>query len=262
MQFVGSDTGSPARDVIIVKDLEVAYGETVVLRDVGFSVKGGEVLTVLGPSGCGKTTLLRAMTGLVPVRRGEIRVAGEEITGRNAEEARSRVHRQIGVLFQSGALLESLTVAENVALPLREFTDLPEKLIKDIVQMKLNLVSLPHAFHLMPAEMSGGMKKRAGLARAMVLDPKILFCDEPASGLDPTTAREVDELLLELNEYLGITLVVVTHELASIKNISHRCIMLDSERKGIIAVGSPQSLRDESRDERVRAFFQREIDTT
>lgn len=249
-----------SEDVISVKDLEVAYGETTILKDVTFSVKKGEILTILGASGCGKTTLLRAMTGLLAPVRGTIHVAGEEITGKDVEQALSRVRRQIGVLFQSGALLQSLTISENVVLPLDEFTDLPPELKRDIVRMKLNLVRLGKAANLMPAEMSGGMQKRAGLARSMVLDPEILFCDEPAAGLDPITAREVDELLLELNEYLGTTLVVVTHELASIHNISQRCIMLHSDDKGIIAKGTLESLKTESRDERVRAFFSREIE--
>ena len=255
-----TDAQAQGGDVILVENLEVAYGETTILKDVSFSVEQGEILTILGASGCGKTTLLRAMTGLIEPVRGSIHVAGEEITGKDMEEALSRVRRQIGVLFQSGALLQSLTIAENVALPLDEFTDLPPELKNDIVQTKLNLVRLGETAHLMPAELSGGMQKRAGLARSMVLDPKILFCDEPAAGLDPITAREVDELLLELNEYLGVTIVVVTHELASIHNISRRCIMLDAERKGIIAKGTLESLKDESEDERVRAFFNREID--
>ena len=254
------DSEDQRANAILVENLEVAYGDKTVLEDVTFSVEEREILTILGASGCGKTTLLRAMIGLIEPVKGKINVAGEEITGIDSREALSRVRRQIGVLFQSGALLQSFTVAENVALPLDEFTDLPAALKEEIVQTKLNLVGLGDTARLMPSELSGGMQKRAGLARAMVLDPKILFCDEPAAGLDPITAREVDELLLELNEYLGVTLVVVTHELASIHNISRRCVMLDSERKGIIAQGTLESLKKDSQDERVRAFFKRAID--
>ena len=247
------------KEVIEMEGIDVAYGETVVLKNINLSVTEGEVLVILGPSGCGKTTLLRAMTGLMPVQRGKIRVFDNEITVKDPEEALFRVRKQIGVLFQSGALLGSLTVAENVALPLEEFTDLPPELIHTVVNLKLGLVGLAEAAHLMPAELSGGMKKRAGLARTMVLDPSILFCDEPVSGLDPASARGVDELLLELNTYLGMTLVIVTHELASIRNISDRCIMLDPDEKGIIAEGSMQDLENARQDERVRAFFSREF---
>jgi phospholipid/cholesterol/gamma-HCH transport system ATP-binding protein len=245
-------------DIITVEGLVAGYGETVVLDGVSFSVRAGEIVSILGPSGCGKSTLLKAMAGLVPPMKGRIRVAGEEITSENPEEALARVRQHIGVLFQSGALFESLTVAENVALPLEEFTDLPREIIDVIVQLKLDLVELGRYRDLLPAELSGGMKKRAGLARTMVLDPKILFCDEPASGLDPVTAREVDELLLELNAFLGVTLVVVTHNLASIENLSGRCIMLDLETKRVMATGSLQALRENDLPG-VRSFFQRQI---
>jgi len=254
-----SGTTERGKTVIELEGVDVAYGETVVLKNINLSVNEGEVLVILGPSGCGKTTLLRAMIGLIPVQRGTIRILDDEITGKDPEETLFRVRRQIGVLFQSGALLESLTVAENVALPLEEFTDLPPELIHTVVRLKLGLVGLADSAHLMPAELSGGMKKRAGLARTMVLDPSILFCDEPVSGLDPVSARGVDELLLGLNEYLRMTLVIVTHALASIRNISDRCIMLDPDEKGIIAEGSMEDLANATQDERVRAFFSREI---
>jgi phospholipid/cholesterol/gamma-HCH transport system ATP-binding protein len=245
-------------DIIAVEDLMVGYGETVVLQGVNFTVRQGEILTIIGSSGCGKSTLLKAMTGLVPPMQGRIRVAGEEITSENPEEALSRVRRRIGVLFQSGALFEDLTVAENVAVPLVEFTDLSRELIDFTVQLKLDLVEMGQYAHLMPGELSGGMKKRAGLARAMVLDPKILFCDEPSSGLDPVIAREVDELLLELNEFLGITVVVVTHQVDSIENLGGHSIMLDKDSRGIIASGPVAALKA-SADARVRTFFQRQI---
>jgi phospholipid/cholesterol/gamma-HCH transport system ATP-binding protein len=254
------EAGPPAPGAIIaVDDLTVAYGETVILEGVSFEVAAGEILTILGASGCGKTTLLRALTGLVPARQGRIRVVDREITGKHPEEALHEIRQHIGVLFQSGALFESQTVRENVSLPLREFTNLPRELIETIVQLKLDLVALGEFGHLMPGELSGGMRKRAGLARSMVLDPKILFCDEPAAGLDPATAREMDELLLELNAFLGITVVVVTHNVASIDNLAGRSIMLDRERQGIIASGKSEDLKA-SDDPEVRAFFRRHIE--
>jgi phospholipid/cholesterol/gamma-HCH transport system ATP-binding protein len=246
-------------EIIAVENLTAGYGDHIVLKDVDFSVREGEILTVLGPSGCGKSTLLKAMVGLLPPMQGKIRIAGEEIGALKDDEALSRVRQQIGVLFQSGALMDFLTVAENVALPLREFSGLPGELIENMVQLKLDLVKLGGQGHLKPSELSGGMNKRAGLARAMALDPKILFFDEPAAGLDPATAVEIDDLLLELNEYLGVTLVVITHELATIENISDHCLMLDGEKKGIIAEGPPGQLKNESDDPRVRSFFQRGV---
>jgi phospholipid/cholesterol/gamma-HCH transport system ATP-binding protein len=259
MALSGKESPDPQNDIITVENLVVGYGEHVVLDGVSFTVRRGEVLSILGPSGCGKSTLLKTLAGLISPLKGYIRIAGEEITAENPEEALARVRRHIGVLFQSGALFESLTVGENVALPLEEFTDLPRDLIDFVVQLKLDQVDLGQSSDLMPGELSGGMKKRAGLARTMVLDPEILFCDEPASGLDPVIAREVDELLLELNQALGVTLIVVTHSLASIDNLSGRCLMLDPKIKGIIASGPLAQLR-ESQDPEVRGFFRRHID--
>ena len=244
--------------LITVQDLVIGYGETIVLDGVSFAVGRGEILIILGPSGCGKSTLLKALAGLVQPFKGSIRIAGKDITGADGEEALRRARRHLGVLFQSGALLESLTVAENVALPLQEFTDLPPELMETVVQLKLDLVGLGRFGHLMPGELSGGMKKRVGLARTMVLDPEILLCDEPAGGLDPVTAREVDELLIELSTFLGITLVVVTHQVATIENLSSRCLMLDPQTKQIIAAGTLADLK-ESAIPRVRSFFQRQI---
>jgi phospholipid/cholesterol/gamma-HCH transport system ATP-binding protein len=246
-------------DIIIVQDLTLGYGESVVLNEVSFRVRAGEILTILGPSGCGKSTLLKAMAGLVSPLKGLIQVAGAEITADDAEAALAQARRQIGYMFQSGALLASLTVAQNIALPLEEFTDLPQDLIDIMVQLKLDLVGLSEYGQLLPGELSGGMVKRASLARSMALDPAILFCDEPSAGLDPHSAGEVDRLLLELNAYLGVTVVVVAHELGSIENLSSRCLMLDTETKGVAAIGTLADLKANP-DVRIQAFFQRQIE--
>ncbi len=253
--------GNADQDLVIEVDRLVAGygGDEPVLEDVSFSVRQGEVLTVLGPSGCGKTTLLRALTGLLRPRGGRISVAGEEITAPNAGPALSRMREEIGVLFQSYALLESLSVSENVALPMQELTDFPGPLIDAAVRLKLDLVGLGEFGQLVPAELSGGMRKRASLARCIALDPRILFCDEPAAGLDPITARQVDELLMEFNTFLGATLVLVTHELGTIENFASRCILLDTEEKGILASGTLKELQGGGADPRVHRFFDRGV---
>jgi phospholipid/cholesterol/gamma-HCH transport system ATP-binding protein len=227
---------APGGDIITVEDLTVGYGETPALEGLNLKVRQGEILTVLGPSGCGKTTLLRVMAGLLPAWKGRVCVAGLELRD-GGLDALFWVHRHLGVLFQSGALLGSYTVAENISLPLREFTDLPPELIDRLVQLKLDLVKLGRYGHDLPAQLS----------------------DEPSAGLDPATAVEIDELLVELNVALGVTIVVVTHQLASIENISHRCIMLDGESRGIIASGSLEEIRNQHHDPRVQAFFRRRI---
>jgi phospholipid/cholesterol/gamma-HCH transport system ATP-binding protein len=244
-------------EIILVEDLEVGYENRTILRDVNFTVRRGEIVTILGESGCGKSTLFKAMIGLLPTTRGRILVDGEDITSQDPEVL-ARARRKMGVLFQSGALFGSLTLAENVALQLREFTTLPREFIDTIVKYKLRLVHLDDYGDYTPAELSGGMRKRASLARAMALDPGILFFDEPVSGLDPITAAVMDQLILDLNVTLGTTMVVITHELASIYAISRRCIMLDGAKQGIIAAGDPRVLRAESPDPVVRAFFKRQ----
>jgi phospholipid/cholesterol/gamma-HCH transport system ATP-binding protein len=242
--------------IVEVVEVDVGYGGKTVLEDVSFSVKKGEAVTILGPSGCGKSTLLKSMIGVLPPRKGAIRIAGREMDG---DGAAAFVHEKVGVLFQSGALLGGYTAAENVALPIRELGRLPREIVDRMVRIKLDLVRLGDKGHLSPSELSGGMTRRVGLARAMALDPEVLFCDEPAAGLDPATAREMDELLVELNADLGITLVVVSHEIGTIENISTRCIMLDGEARGIIASGAPDELL-KSDDPRVKRFFRRRLE--
>jgi len=244
--------------IVSVEDLTVGYDQAAILEEISFSVRKGEIFAILGPSGCGKTTLFNALIGLLPPRQGRIRIGGETLEPSADSGSLARIRRQIGVLFQSGALLDWLTVGENVAFRLRESTDLPESLIEQVVRLKLEMVKLEKNIHTMPAELSGGMVRRAGLAAAMAFDPPILLCDEPTSGLDPTTAMGIDELLLEVNESLDITVLVVTHEVMTLENIASRCIMLDKEAKGIIASGALLDLQKSS-DPRVYTFFQRRI---
>lgn len=251
--------GKGGKEIIRVSDLTVGYGHGDVLDGVSFSVRRGEIFAILGSSGCGKTTLFKAIIGLLAPSRGRIEIDGETLGPEMDQDALARVRRQIGVLFQSGALLDWLTVGENVAFRLRESTDLPEPIIEEMVRLKLELVKLEESIEAMPSELSGGMIRRAGLAAAMAFDPPILICDEPTSGLDPTTAMEIDELLLKVNAFLGITVLVVTHEIMTLENIASRCIMLDKQAKGIIASGTLQELQTESEDPRVCSFFRRRL---
>jgi len=217
----------------------------------------GEIFVVLGGSGSGKSTLLKHLIGLYPPREGRIIIDGEDISNSDNEE-HTTLQRKIGVLFQSGALFGSMTIGENVALPIREYTNLSEESVYDLVKMKLNLVNLDGYEDYLPSEVSGGMKKRAGLARAMALNPKILFFDEPSAGLDPVTSSELDNLIVHLNKSLGTTMVIVTHELQSVFTVAQRIIMLDQNTKSIIAEGDPRHLRDQSESPFVRHFLNRQ----
>lgn len=247
-----------AEPVIEVEGLTVRYGSNTVLENVGFEVQPGEIFVIMGGSGCGKSTLLKHVIGIETPAEGNIRINGTDTSTLGDSELR-KLHMNIGMLFQSSALFGSMTIGENVALPLTEFTGLPPKDIESIVRMKLGMVELAGYDNHYPSELSGGMKKRAGIARAMALDPAMLFLDEPSAGLDPVTSAELDVLIRKLNEGTGATMVIVTHELETIFNISHRVIMLDRDAKGIIAEGDPRVLRTDSEDPRVTDFFNRRV---
>lgn len=251
-----NDFISPENTKIEVEGLSAHYQMNIVLEKVSLKVYTGEILVIIGGSGCGKSTLLKHMIGLYKPRSGRVVVNGLDLTTASEAELQ-QIRRGIGVLFQSGALFGSMTLYENIALPLMEHTDLPQEMINLIVKMKLGLVNLVGFEKYLPSELSGGMKKRAGLARAMALDPEILFFDEPSAGLDPVSSAELDNLINRINEGMGTTMVVVTHELQSIFNIAHRVIMLDKSTRGIIAEGNPRELKDNSKDSRVINFFNR-----
>ncbi len=237
--------------MIEVENLALGFGETVILENLNFSVQRGEVFVILGASGSGKTTLLKCLVGLFQPLRGSVRIEGVTSPGLNGEPP------SYGVLFQSGALFSALSVLDNVRLPLEKWTDLDDAATDAIARSKLRLVGLEGFEAYLPAEISGGMKKRAGIARALALESPLLFLDEPSAGLDPVTAVELDELILTLNSSLGMTMVIVTHELESIFKITRSCIMLDREAKGIIVQGDPRELREHASDPRVLHFFNR-----
>ncbi|MFZ5425991.1 MAG: ABC transporter ATP-binding protein [Thermodesulfobacteriota bacterium] len=243
--------------VIDVSNLTLGYGDKVVLRDISFTVERGEVFVILGGSGCGKSTLLKHMIGLYQPMSGSVLIEGRDIVAARGRERRD-ILRSFGVMYQSGALFGSLTLLENICLPLEEFTRLPRDAREAVARLKLAQVGLTGSEHKLPSELSGGMQKRAAIARAMALDPAILFLDEPQAGLDPITSAGLDELILTLAGSLGITFVIVSHELASIYATAHRVIMLDPQTKGIIAQGPPAELRDHCDNPKVRQFFNRE----
>lgn len=243
--------------VIRAEHLTAAFGPRVLFRDVSFEVRRGEVFVILGGSGCGKSTLLKLMIGLVPPAAGRVSILGTDVWSAEGD-AQLALLRRIGVMWQQGALFGSQTLLENVEMPLAEHTRLSPAARAEVARAKLGLVGLSEAADRLPSEVSGGMLKRAGIARALALDPPILFLDEPSAGLDPITSAGLDALIQDLARSLGTTFVVVTHELASILAIGDRCIMLDRDAQGMIAEGDPRRLRDDSAHPTVRAFFRRE----
>jgi len=241
---------------ITVKDLTMAYGDFVVMRDLTFTILRGDIFIIMGGSGCGKSTLMKILIGLKEPARGQVLYDGVSFWEVDPFE-RDRIIRRAGVLYQRGALWSSMTLAENVALPLEQYTDLSGSEIRELVSLKLSLVGLAGFEEFYPSEISGGMQKRAGLARAIALDPDIVFFDEPSAGLDPVSARRLDDLIIELRDSLGATVVVVTHELASIFAVGNSSVFLDPETRTMIAEGDPKKLRAESRDPKVREFLTR-----
>jgi phospholipid/cholesterol/gamma-HCH transport system ATP-binding protein len=243
-----------------VNNLTVKYNDELILDNISFLVDRNEIFVILGGSGSGKSTLLRHMVGLENPLSGTVFIDNINITECSERQFYTALNK-IGVLFQSSALISSMTVGENVALPIAEFTDFSKKSIDKMVHVKLSLVGLENYENYLPSEISGGMKKRAGLARALALNPEILFLDEPSAGLDPVTAAEIDELILDINKQLGTTIIIVTHELASIFAVAQRVIMLEKSSKSIIAEGTPEQLKNECKNPYVCRFFNRQTNT-
>lgn len=245
-----------AESIIKVQHLTTGYGNTVIMNDISFEVNRGEIFGILGGSGCGKSTVLKNMIGLTPPMSGSIFIEDEDIVKASGMK-RIHIWNKIGVMYQQSALFGSMTLLENIKLPLEEFTNLPIEAMNTIAKMKLKLVGLEAYADLMPAELSGGMKKRAAIARAMAMDPGILFLDEPSAGLDPITSVDLDHLIIRLSRTLGVTFVIVTHELPSIFTMADRVIVLDKESRGIIAEGKPKDLKAKAKGSFVYRFFNR-----
>ncbi len=241
-----------------IKDFTVSYGSNVIMKDVSFEVNQGDIFIIMGGSGCGKSTLLSVLTGLKAPEKGSQRFSDTLFWGKNSSKKnRDKAMRKAGILYQSGALWSSMTLEENIALPLGQYTTLTKAVIKDIVALKLDLVGLGGFQKYYPSEISGGMKKRAGLARALALDPEIVFFDEPSAGLDPISSRNLDDLIVQIKENLNTTIVMVTHELPSIFTVGTNSIYLDVNTKTIIAKGSPKALLENPPNETVKNFLTR-----
>ncbi len=248
------NTGEKAK--IVVRDLDMGYGSYVLMRNMNFTVNREDIFIIMGGSGCGKSTLLKVLIGLLEPLRGQVLYDGANFWEGDPQQ-KDLIMRRFGILYQSSALWSSMTLAENVALPLEQYTNLSKNQVRELVTLKLALVGLAGFEEFYPSEISGGMRKRAGLARAMALDPDILFFDEPSAGLDPVSARLLDDLIIELRDSLGATVVVVTHELQSIFAIGNNSVFLDPDTKTIIASGDPKRLLAESKDPKVMSFLTR-----